>query len=211
MKTIIFWLFIAFVSGLFAKNKDSTQSAYARTTAFRYQNYLGFAGGMITGSGLSYRRWAGDNWAWQINILPLYKETRYPQADDYIYPEIESGYSNEGTLSFGITYLREIAGLRFFRFVIYSGTNLYTNYKEYDYVYNEPVWSDAQSAWVNRQVREKDKRVENKISLGGGGGAEFFVWRFSLHAMVGFLGSYILENKAKEIGPSVEGGIHFRF
>ena len=201
--------------GVFAEEEESSQSSYGKTTTTRYTNYVGVAAGYTTGYGLSFRRWVNNSWAFQINFAPYYHETKYPESDrdeyqyDYYSYGPDSGYDHNGSGSLGLTFLKNFAELRYLRVVGYAGSNLHATYRKYNYFTNE--WDYSRQEPSRRRVHHQGREVREKVSVGGGIGAEFYVWRFAFHAMAGLFGAYEVETEAKEAGPSVEGGVHFRF
>jgi hypothetical protein len=221
MKKVLFFIAI-FTAMVFADDPaDTSQSTYYRIATKRYENYFGLAAGLTTGYGISYRHWFANKWGMQVNFFPYYDETKYPESespspdnvsssDNYsTFPD--SGYYNEGYFSLGVTLLRNIAETNFIRFVLYGATNLLTNYNKFDYYKNTTLTYIDTSRFIYTPEHKVGNNTKNTISLGGGGGIEFFVWRFSLHVMVGLRGAYCIETKAKQAGPTVEGGIHFRY
>jgi hypothetical protein len=205
---------------IFADN-DNSESGYTSSTSKRYQNYIGFAGGTTMGYGLSYKRWFNDKWGCQINLFPYYKEDKYSpketSSSDYYYGSVrDSGYSNHGNLSLGLSYLRKIADTKYVRFMAYAGGNLNTSYEDNDYRETDHYGSYYDS-YNNRTVYNdsstihKSTKTVNIFTLGSGCGSEFYVWRFGFNALLGFRGSYNFYNQSKELGLSFEGGVHFRF
>jgi hypothetical protein len=193
---------------VYANDTDTNQSSYCKATAKRYSNYIGFAGGFVTGYGISYRKWFGPKWGLQLNVLPFYKEDKYPGNDtslDLYSSRRDSGYSNQGLLSLGLTCLRSVGETKYVRFAVYAGANLQTNYHKYDYYETDSNWDSI--TYYHRMGRT----VNNTLTVGGGFGPEFFVWRFAFDVMLGLRGSYAFEDKTKSLLPSIEGGIHFRF
>jgi hypothetical protein len=203
--------FTALISTLlFAQNdRDTSESKYAAITKQRYSNYIGFAGGFTAGSGISFRKWIKNKNGFQINILPIYTENKYPPAE--IYPVIDSGFQNSGSLSCGLIYLRNLADAKYFRFLAYAGGNVLANYDKYDYYTKTGAWSSTRDAYIDSVEHKVGDTRKYEISLGGGCGFEFYVWRFAFHAMLGLRGQYEIVNQSKGITPTGEGGVHFRF
>ena len=197
---------------LYAGNDaDTSDSRYGKVTKKRYKNYIGIAGGSTTGFGVSYRRWFGPQWGAQLNLFPFYYENTYEDKDrdSYYYTRRDSGYSNTGMLSFGLTGLRSIADAKYVRFLAYFGSNVLINYEKYNYHQTRREWEDT--AYVYTEGWYKGKDQSNTISIGGGCGSEFYVWRFGFHLMLGLRVHYETESEAKGVGPTAEGGVHFRF
>ena len=182
-----------------------TENGYTKTTKKQYANYLGFAGGVSTGSGISYRHWLNPQWGFQINLLPYYNESTQRYSNYYYngtYNSIsrnDSTVRNVGFLNLGLTALRTAAAMDYLRVLLYMGGNLYT-----DYLYTDE-WDSYSSS------RTIYNSLTNKVTLGFGGGCEFYLWRLAFHAMVGVQGSIVAETMQKAAGMSFEGGVHFRF
>lgn len=215
MKNVI--LLITFLAATYAAAdntpEDTAESKYSAITKKRYSNYIGIAAGFITGYGLSYRRWINNKWGFQINLFPLYYEEKYDDDDDddENYHRRDSGYSDIGHLSIGAIFLRNLSSGKYIRFVFYSGANLQTEYEKYDYYGTESIWDEQDSLYKDRPIHRKGKKIENKISIGAGAGCEWYIWRFAFHCMLGMYGAFVIEPRAYEVGPSIEGGLHFRF
>ena len=190
--------------------KDTEERSYSTITQKRYSNYLGIAAGLTTGYGISYRKWIKNSWGFQINLLPFYREKKY-DGDDFNSYDRDSGFYDTGDLSLGLTFLKKISDAKYIRFLFYSGANLHTTYEKYDYYDTRSVWSSPHNTYIDSVVHRSGKDIENKISIGVGAGCEWYVWRFAFHCMVGLMGAYAIEPKSYEVGPSIEGGIHFRF
>lgn len=188
---------------------DSTEtgSSYSEVTSKRYSNYIGIAGGMTSGYGLSYKRWF-DKWAIQLTLFPWYEEEKYSahrDNDDYNYYGRDSGYYNNGNGSVGLMCIRSLLESKYIRFCAYGGGNCDLEYEKYNYYRDEYKNSGEVT------VHYTGKKLTNDVSLGVGCGAEFFVWRFGFHGMAGVRGAYRFPDKAKTLGISVDGGVYFRF
>jgi hypothetical protein len=123
----------------------------------------------------------------------------------------DSGDATYGYVSLGVTALRVLGDTKYLRFLGYSGMNLYVDYKDYDYYY-QSSYDDAgnwSSEYTTRHVDETSH--EEQISFGLGGGIEYYVWRFSLNAMVGVVGAYKIQSHGYSLTPSFDGGLFFRF
>ena len=211
MKTaiLLITLFTTTFAAVDTTPEDVEEVSYFSITRKRYANYIGFAGGLISGYGLSYRRWVNNNWGFQVNLLPLYFQRDY--HDDYYSYEIDSGYYDIGHLSLGAIFIRKITDGKYSRFSFFTGANLQTQYEKYDYYYTSSGWDDQSQSFSNRLVHNIGKEVENRISIGTGFGFEWYVWRFSFNIMTGLFGAYAIEHEDYKVGPSVEGGVHLRF
>ncbi len=192
---------------------ETEEKSYSSITRKRYSNYIGFAGGTTTGYGLSYRKWIKNSWAFQINLLPFYREDNYDsgEEDDNTYWDRDSGFYDWGTLSLGLTYLKKVIDGKYVRFLFYTGANLSTDYEKYDYYKTNHEWNPSLQAFTDSVVHKSGKDVDNKISLGSGVGWEWYVWRMAFHAMAGLMAEYEIESKSPGIGPTFEAGVHFRF
>jgi len=208
-------LLILFVAvSLCIAESDTSESAYSRATQKRYSNYLGLAGGYTSGFGISFRKWFTDKWAFQVNFFPWYQENKYPEDDDsydgnYSSTYRDSGYFNEGFGSLGILLLRSLAEGKYLRFVCYSGTNIFIKYSKYNYTTVTEKWSG--NGYTQTKGHESGRDWENTVTIGGGCGPEFYVWRFGFHCMIGLQANYEFTKEVKNVGPSVEGGVHFRY
>jgi|GEM_PF-1891801 len=191
---------------------DTSENTYTKETRTRYSHYIGVSAGFITGYGMSFRKWFDNAWGFELNLLPIYHETHYPEnrSGTYSY-EADSGYSNKGTLCVGLTYLKTLVDLRYTRVLFYAGGNLQTAYEKWNYYYWDYTWDEARGASNSVYVHTAGKNYENKINVGLGAGCEWYVWRFAFHCMLGFYGGYLIERTSYEAQPSIEGGIHFRF
>ncbi|NLG15901.1 MAG: hypothetical protein GX556_01065 [Fibrobacter sp.] len=207
MRKIVGVLLLLCVCSFADDDNDTSQSSYSKVTTERYSNYVGFAGGLTSGYGLSFRKWIKNSWAYQVNFFPFYREYKYPDEQYSGYYDIDSGYSHEGLGSLGLTFLKNIAEAKYLRFLLYAGGNLNTQYRKYDYY--ESRYDYSRSEYDN--VRQKGREFKNKITAGGGCGIEAYVWRFGFSGMIGLCGDYEVETKAKGAGFTAEGGIHFRF
>jgi hypothetical protein len=175
----------------------------------KYSLYLGIAGGYTAGYGLSARKWFNNTWALQLNMFPYYTQEDIGPVQ-LAGVKTDSGYKYVGDLSVGMIYLRKLADFRYGRMVWYAGGNLLTHYENYDY--SEIVdsgWSynSTYTEWIEHR---SGKVMRNKITIGGGAGSEFYIWRFALHIMLGACAGYTVETKRISVLPSVEGGIQFR-
>jgi hypothetical protein len=194
------------------KNVSANQpSTYSKATCTRYSRYFGFSAGFITGYGISYRRWFNNSWGLELNLFPWYNEDHYDNdLDEYEYEyeyDRDSGYSKEGNLCLGITYLKTLADLRYARILFYAGGNLQTSYNRWHYYYD--TYEYRIDDYVARE--SSGREFNNKVSIGIGSGAEWYVWRFAFHAMLGLYGAYKVEEKGYEARPSIDIGVHFRF
>jgi hypothetical protein len=175
----------------------------------KYSLYLGIAGGFTAGYGLSIRKWFDNAWALQVNMFPYYtQEDKEPVRVAGVISE--SGFKNVGDFSLGMLYMRKLSDFRFGRMVWYAGGNILTHYENYDY--SEIVsegwrYDSTYTEWIEHR---SGKVSRNKITIGGGAGSEFYIWRFALHIMLGACAGYTVETKRISILPSVEGGIQFR-
>lgn len=210
MKKALIILLSTFITSAIAEN-DSTPSKYSSITSKKYDNYIGVSGGMITGFGISVKKWITNKSGIQINFFPYYQENKYPDQNnyDYMYASRDSGFSDNGTFSIGLTYLRNLADAKYIRFLVYVGSNAFIEYEKYDYYETQGTWNNDH--YTNTIVHLAAKNVKTTFAGGGGFGAEWYVWRFAFNAMVGLRGTYNIYNDAKGIEPSIEGGVHFRF
>ena len=174
-----------------------------------YNRSIGVGAGYITGLGFSVKKWFNNTWALQMNLLPYYYPQTFKPGNN---ADNDSGYSDIGYLSFGITYMRLLSRQRDFRLVTYIGTNINTSYDNEDYYYTRNMWDYYRSTYVDSLFHEKHYRNESKIALGGGIGGECFFWkRFSLNLLVGIRGWYNTAQQTLSVSPSADGGIYFVF
>jgi hypothetical protein len=180
-----------------------------------YSNYIGVAAGYVTGYGLSIRKWFNTQWGLQVNLFPIYYQEHYKPNDNN--SDRDSGYSTNGTLSLGLTYLKKLTDFGRGRVVYYVGGNIESQYKRYDYYtttdsleyITDPLGS-VQYVYTTKPVHETGHSMSNKISIGGGAGAEFYIWRFAPHVMLGICCGYETVTKSFSVLPSIEGGLQFR-
>ena len=85
--TLLIALFTITFAAVDTPAEEIEEVSYSSITRKRYSNYIGFAGGLISGYGLSYRRWVNNNWGFQVNLLPLYYQRIYDEDSFY---EIDS-------------------------------------------------------------------------------------------------------------------------
>ena len=204
-------LFGADTLGQEEADEDSRYSVITRT---RYKNYIGIAGGFITGNGVAYRRWLNQKVGFQINVFPYYTEEEYPEDDndfDYYYEVRDSGYLNSGFVNYGLSLLINLAEMRYLRVVGYTGCNHLIDIEEGDYYSTTEEWDSDREDYYNQTVHKVSDRVLNTLAGGLGGGVEFYVFRFGFSVNFGIFGAYTFENHTKKFHPSVDGGVFFRF
>lgn len=186
-----------------------TEPSYNAVTSKQYKNYIGIAGGLTSGYGLSYKRWF-DKWAIQITMFPWYEEEKYSDKSDdtYIYGR-DSGYSNNGYGSIGLLFNRSILESKYIKFCAYGGGNCNVEYKKYDYYSNNWDYSGGNGEYV--LTHYKGKKLTNTLTIGAGCGAEFYIWRFGFHGMAGVRGANRFPDNLKSLGLTAEAGAFFRF
>jgi hypothetical protein len=196
---------LLFCSYSFSGNNDTL----CRYDYEMYKTSTGVGAGFITGLGFSIKKWFNNTWALQINLLPYYyPQTLRPGNND----DNDSGYSNVGYFSFGITYMHLLSRQRNLRLVTYIGTSINTSYINEDYYYTQNMWDNDSGTYVNSLCHEKQYTNESKIILGGGIGGECYFWkRFPLSLLVGIRGWYNTDQGTFSVSPSVDGGIYYVF
>jgi hypothetical protein len=197
-------LIILFCSYSFSGNND----ALSRYDYETYKTCIGAGAGFTTGSGLSFKKWFNNTWALQMNLLPYYYPEKFKPGYD---TDNDSGYSNNGYFSFGITYMHLLSRQRQrdFRLVSYVGTNINTSYENSDYYFTRSVYDTIIRAYVDSVGHTKRYKNESKITLGGGVGGEYFIWRFSLNLLLGIRGWYNTDQETFSVSPSVDFGIYY--
>src|ERR1035437_9966569 len=75
------------------------ESPYRKAVRAHYSEEVGFGAGLSTGNGISYRHWFSDAWGVQLNVLPYYSETKYPNRSANDYPTRDSGFLHDGYFS----------------------------------------------------------------------------------------------------------------
>ena len=142
---------------------------------------LGFAGGMISGSGFSFRK-LNDNFGYQINLGALMDNTS--QRDDY-FPEEYSGdwiYEEDGIytdysygssfhINLGINVYKPLHQGERSRFYLLAGAAGYLFREEVsqqDYIYD-----DVDSVWVKSGQLRKENDNEFTFNVGAGFGIEY--------------------------------------
>lgn len=206
-------LFLFCTTTLVYSDADTTveepKSKYFTTTTKRYPNYIGFAGGFITGNGLAYRRWIKDRVGFQINTMPIYQEEVYPQDSEHD-NDRDSGYYNQGRINLGSTLLINFTDINYFRIGGYIGCNHTISRNQADYYYTKRNWDANMNAYVSETNHVLIDTRENTLAGGMGAGVEFYVLRFGFSVMLGFYGSYCFEDRTKRVSPSIDGGVFFR-
>lgn len=192
---------------------DTSQSEFSSQGGKRFDHYIGAAAGYTSGFGLSYRRWFGSVWGFQVTGFPWYREYTYPEDDDNSYggTSIISGNRTETMGSFGILVLKSLAELKYVRFLGYVGGNTFYNYERSDYVETDRTYDYDLEKYISDTVRVDKTYKSNAITLGLGAGAEWYLWRFGFHLQLGFAGSHDIVTGSNALMPTVEGGVHFRF
>ncbi|MBD3392004.1 MAG: hypothetical protein GF418_08020 [Chitinivibrionales bacterium] len=190
---------------------NEEEHSYSTVTKKRYSNYVGIAGGLVTGYGLSIRKWFTDAWGAQLTLFPFYREENYDEKGFSLHYDRDSGYAKIGDLSVGLTALRRFSDMKYIRFMGYAGANMKVDYENYDYYEEDEYYDISRSAWRDSTEHNVGKDQEETLSAGLGAGVEFYVWRFAFNLMLGLVGSYGFESQSYGIGPSIEGGLFFRF
>lgn len=206
-----------------SSGKEAPQEAggYISTTSRRYPNYLGVGAGVVSGYGLSYRRWIGNTWGFTINLLPLYIQEKYPDdsdgsggwyhSDGYYYTKRDSGYLDRGTLSLGLTLLRSFAEMKTVRILGYAGGNMHVDYRNADYYVTTSEWNSEHQRTEPVVKRHREQRNNQTLTVGAGAGVEIFVWRFAFNLMAGLAGGQSPQKETAFVMPAAEAGMYFRF
>ena len=183
-----------------------------KVTAPTYKNNIGAAGGFVTGYGISYRRLLGGKNSLQITGIPFYYESKYNNKGIDTYSSTrDSGYSNFGNLSIGLTWLRVFAREFDIRLLSYAGANLNVRYEKSDYRERRREWISDRDDYdtLTKHVQKDD--IVKRFTLGGGLGGEFQVWRLAGTLMAGIQAYYERETKSKGVIPSIEIGVYFGY
>ncbi len=207
-------LLLTMVSLVIAEtDDDSSRTEFSKAGTQRYTHYLGGAAGYTSGLGLSYRHWFGNNWGFQITGFPWYREYTYPEDDNNSYgsESLISGEKTETMASFGVLFLKNLADVKYVRFLGYAGGNTFYQYDKSDYVKAERTYDYDLDRYINDTVHVDKTYKSKKVTLGLGAGAEWYLWRFGFHLLLGFAGSHDFESGSNAVMPTVEGGVHFRF
>jgi hypothetical protein len=192
------------------RSTDAAQTPKA--PALLYKNNIGAAAGFITGYGISYRRLLDENSILQITGFPFYYESKYDNSSIDSYSSIrDSGYSNFGNVSVGLTWLRVIVRELDLRLLAYTGVNLNTRYEKSAYRERSTEWDSGLGDYDTLITHVQKEETINRITIGGGMGGEFQVWRLTGSLMVGIQAYYERETKNKGIIPSAEIGGYFGF
>ena len=198
-------------------SSDSTQDQQLERPSIhslpnQYSTYIGIAGGYTSGYGLSIRKWVKNDWGLQFTLFPMYTHKKVGPVDDGT--ASDSGFRNEGQLSFGILYLKKLAEFRFGRISYYGGGNVLMFYDNHDYYsieshykYDELLGHGDYTETIRYNTGYS---FSKELTLGTGAGAEFYIWRFALHVLLGLRASYKFSKGQFTVMPSVEGGAQFR-
>jgi hypothetical protein len=210
MRALTFLLFAAVLANAAPDTvmQDTTKRPTFHSLPRQYSTYIGIAGGYTSGYGLSIRKWFHNSWALQLNVFPYFNQTKMSGAPGAADPN--SGYKNEGNLSVGMLYLKQLTEFRFGRITAYGGGNLLTDYEKYDYYATSEKWNSQNMFYEDTTIHYAGRTLSNKVTIGGGAGAEFYIWRFSLHLLLGLCAGYDINSNLFSVLPSVEGGIQFR-
>ncbi|HPG38403.1 MAG TPA: outer membrane beta-barrel protein [bacterium] len=207
-KTIIFLLIVIAAVQAYSQEKELSQA-------------LGFFGGMISGSGFSYRQMQ-DNWGWQINfgVLSFKNDDEFSEGYSYtvydgswmpdpnmISTEYRSG--RETWANVGITLFKPLhrSGKSLF-YVMAGVSNYYSDQEEYeqDYKYS-PVDEDTYHYGPHGEKRVTNDK-ENTFHVGAGLGFEYRLTdniRLSLEWPL----SYGSDGNINMYIP--QGGVHYYF
>jgi hypothetical protein len=195
-------------------NAQSSKAISHHSLPNQYSTYIGIAGGYTSGYGLSLRKWFQSKWGLQINLFPLYTQSKFPSNSSYSnpYPAPDSGYENYANFSFGILVLKELTQFKHGKIVYYAGGNVLINYDKYDYydLHHRWIHSDTSEFYVDEVEHHSGRTLSDKFTVGTGAGTEFYIWRFAVHLMLGVCGGYDIHQNIYSILPSVEGGVQFR-
>jgi hypothetical protein len=192
------------------KERAETRRGYRAVTTARYVHAIGLAMGH-SAVGLSYRFNFARRYGIQVSVLPIFFKRDY--GADTLYDEWYSvtDYRYYQFLDVGLIVNRNVEMYKFADFRWYLGTNVtyrkdewggYERRSEYDEYNDEYVYSH-----VYRETVERSRHV----SLSGGMGVEYFVWKFSLTGMAGLIGEIDIDNGLDSFGPALDFGLHFRF
>lgn len=152
---------------------------------------LGVSGGLLTGSGLSYRH-VGDNSGWQLtfgiisfpddysNDYIIYEQDRQPyQAGDWIPDTTEVyrsyDYNNGGTwANVGLLYLKPLHRSKTSMFYILGGASAYySSSTDYFTNYQYVIDSDTTYSYVPVGDRTKERTTDVTFRVGIGIGLEY--------------------------------------
>jgi len=136
---------------------------------------LGFAGGMISGSGFSYR-YLGENHGYQINLAGIssgYDDDKFPESMTYegidqndIYTEQHDG--RETFLNIGINYLKPLHATIKSTFYALGGAAIYYNSNEtyeQDYTFDPSQDTFLPTSDI-REISDKETRVNFGVGIG---------------------------------------------
>lgn len=213
---VILFTAVGWASDSDSTDKQDSASAAPSTSihslSTQYSTYIGIAGGYTAGYGLSIRRWFNNDWGLQANLFPMYTQEKVGPVDDGT--ASDSGFKDYGHLSFGALYLKKLTDFKFGRFSYYAGANIQMIYDKHNYYslnttreYDDSLHSSVSIETINHNV---GYTFSKKITIGTGAGAEFYIWRFALHIMLGLCGGYEISTQSFSVLPTVEGGIQFR-
>ena len=101
--------------------------------------------------------------------------------------------------------------MRYIRFLGYVGVNNTIEIEEGDYYYTQRKWDSNIDDYIVETKHSVIDRREDTLAGGLGAGVEFYVFRFGFNIMMGLFSSYAFEKRTKNVSPSIDGGIFFRF
>ena len=119
MKKILLSAILCFYFSAFGQTVVTSDTVNHSPAAQTYKkNEIGMGAGLVTGYGLSYRRWLAENDALMLNAAPYYRKNS----------DIE-----ENSFDAGITFIHRVARYGISNLVIYSGFNIYSYNKTVEY------------------------------------------------------------------------------
>jgi hypothetical protein len=193
-----------------------TWTAYGDSTAtllgksVEYKNNIGAAAGFITGYGISYRRMISGSNLLQITGFPFYYESN-DDTNSNLFSSRDSGFTRRGLFSLGVTLNHFMARALDIRILSYFGANINIDYEKSGY--REKTWTYNSETQTNeaRTTVIRTEKSEKRITIGGGIGGEFQMWRLIGNLSVGVQAYYKTQAKLKGIMPSVEISGYFAY
>ncbi|MFP4520984.1 MAG: hypothetical protein ACLFQK_02455 [Fibrobacterota bacterium] len=198
--SIISMLLLSLV--FFASAEDSTENFW------KHKNNYGFAAGITSGYGLSYRRHITGLSSVQINFFPYFTKEIYDTTEtmsDYYYDQ-RQGWERSGIISLGAMYNRYFDNEGEIAVIGAAGGNIHLELNEEDYKeYIDTYIMDGDTEISKIQtIHRKRKFSKTTFTTGASVGGELRIWRIYVNLLAGARVYYTLETKEYGTTLSVE-------
>ena len=146
----------------------------------KYQHGLGFAGGMISGSGFSYR-FLSDNFGYQINLAGISEGNNdydFPESisDEWLEPESSATFidykdGRNTYLNIGFTFLKPLHSREKSTFYALAGVAIY--YSSDEYSEQKYSYDFTQEQFLPEGEVQKFNKTTSTYNFGGGIGISY--------------------------------------